>query len=73
MFIAQLPELAKNAEFLRTITPPSDAVLTAAYEAGLNWIDGPILANARIELTRWHREQSVSETRHRYGQISSQV
>jgi RHH-type proline utilization regulon transcriptional repressor/proline dehydrogenase/delta 1-pyrroline-5-carboxylate dehydrogenase len=68
-FIARLPALAKTAEFLRTIATPSDEVLHAAYEAGLNWINAPILANGRVELTRWLREQSISETRHRYGLI----
>ncbi len=66
---ARLPELARDAEFLRTLRPPGDALLAAAYEAGLNWIDAPLLANGRIELTRWTREQSVSETRHRYGLV----
>jgi len=68
-FIARLPEYAKRAEFLRTVSIPSDDVLRAAYELGLNWIDAPILAQGRIELCRWLREQSISETRHRYGQL----
>lgn len=68
-FIARLPELAKSAEFLRTLVPPNPEILRAAHELGLNWIDGPILASGRVELTRWLREQSVSETLHRYGQI----
>ena len=68
-FIARLPELAQHAEFLRTVTPPSAAILHAVHEAGLNWIDAPLLANGRVELTRWLREQSVSETRHRYGNL----
>ena len=68
-FIARLPELAKNTEFLRTISFPGDDVLRAAHEAGLNWIDAPVVGVGRIELTRWLREQSVSETRHRYGQL----
>ncbi len=68
-FITRLPQLAKSAEFLRTVTPPDPEILRAAYELGLNWIDGPVLACGRIELTRWLREQSVSETRHRYGQL----
>ncbi len=69
-FAARLPALAKRAEFLRTVSPPGDKVLRAAYAAELNWIDAPIIPEGRIELTRWLREQSVSETRHRYGQIS---
>jgi RHH-type proline utilization regulon transcriptional repressor/proline dehydrogenase/delta 1-pyrroline-5-carboxylate dehydrogenase len=64
---ARLPALAAEAEFLRTVKPPSDALLRAAYEAGLNWIDAPLLSDGRHELTRWLREQSISETRHRYG------
>ncbi len=68
-FIERLPELAHRAEFLRTISVPSDEVLRKAYEAGLNWNNAPLLAAGRIELTRWLREQSISETRHRYGQL----
>ena len=69
-FIARLPELAKQAEFFRTMDLPSDEVLRAVHDLGLNWINAPLLANGRIELTRWLREQSVTETLHRYGQIS---
>lgn len=69
-FIARLPEMVKQAEFMRTTRAPNDAVLRAAHEAGLNWINAPLLASGRIELTRWLREQSVSETRHRYGMIA---
>jgi len=68
-FIASLPRLARHAEFLRTVTVPSDAILSAAYALGLNWIQSPLLAAGRIELCYWLREQSISETRHRYGQL----
>jgi len=68
---ARLPALAAEAEFLRTVKPPSDALLRAAYAAGLNWIDAPVLSDGRYELTRWLREQSLSETRHRYGLLSN--
>jgi RHH-type proline utilization regulon transcriptional repressor/proline dehydrogenase/delta 1-pyrroline-5-carboxylate dehydrogenase len=68
-FIHRLPSLAPEAEFLRTVTTPSDAILLAAYEAGLNWINAPLLTSGRLELPRWLREQSISETRHRYGQL----
>jgi RHH-type proline utilization regulon transcriptional repressor/proline dehydrogenase/delta 1-pyrroline-5-carboxylate dehydrogenase len=66
---ARLPALASEAEFLRTVKPPSDALLRSAYAARLNWIDAPLLADGRYELTRWLREQSISETRHRYGLV----
>jgi RHH-type proline utilization regulon transcriptional repressor/proline dehydrogenase/delta 1-pyrroline-5-carboxylate dehydrogenase len=68
----RLPQLATQAEFLRTTQPPGDALLAAAYSAGLNWIDAPIVSDGRIELTRWLREQSISQTRHRYGLISQE-
>ena len=68
-FITRLPELARSAEFLRTVSPPNAEILRAAHKLGLNWIDGPVLACGRIELTRWLREQSVSATRHRYGHL----
>jgi RHH-type proline utilization regulon transcriptional repressor/proline dehydrogenase/delta 1-pyrroline-5-carboxylate dehydrogenase len=70
-FIRRLPALAERAEFLRTQVPPSDEILRAAHAAGLNWINAPILADGRMELPRWLREQSISETRHRYGQLLS--
>lgn len=66
-FISRMPELARNAEFLRTVSMPGDDVLRAANGAGLNWIHAPVLANGRVELGRWVREQSVTETMHRYG------
>jgi RHH-type proline utilization regulon transcriptional repressor/proline dehydrogenase/delta 1-pyrroline-5-carboxylate dehydrogenase len=68
---ARLPALASQAEFLRTVTPPSDTVLRAAYDVGFNWIDAPIMSDGRCELPRWLREQSLSETRHRYGLLIS--
>ncbi len=66
---ARLPILAAEAEFLRTVNPPSDALLRSAYAAGLNWIDAPLLSDGRHELTHWLREQCISETRHRYGLV----
>jgi RHH-type proline utilization regulon transcriptional repressor/proline dehydrogenase/delta 1-pyrroline-5-carboxylate dehydrogenase len=68
-FAARLPQLAASAEFLRTATVTSDEILRAAFAAGLNWIDAPVSMSGRLELTRWLREQSVSETRHRYGNL----
>lgn len=70
-FAARLPALAQHAEFLRTLSlhPPEDEILRAAHAADLNWIDAPMSAAGRVELTRWLREQTVSETRHRYGNL----
>ncbi len=68
-FAARLPELEKNFEFLRTVGTPDDEVLRACHTAGLNWIHAPFTASGRQELRYWLREQAVSRTLHRYGQI----
>jgi RHH-type proline utilization regulon transcriptional repressor/proline dehydrogenase/delta 1-pyrroline-5-carboxylate dehydrogenase len=68
-FATRLPDLARQAEFLRTFATPGDEILRATHTAGLNWIDAPLSTDGRLELTRWLREQSVSETRHRYGNL----
>jgi len=68
-FAARLPVLAQRAEFLRTVQGASEEVLRAAHRAGFNWIDAPMAASGRLELTRWLREQAVSETKHRYGNV----
>ncbi len=68
--IARLPSLP--AEFLRTERAPGDALLSAAYAAGLNWIDAPLVRFGRHELPRWLREQSVTRTRHRYGLVTQE-
>lgn len=68
-FASRLSRLADRAEFVRTLVTPSDEILRAIHAADLNWIHAPLSAIGRIELTRWLREQAVSETRHRYGNI----
>ena len=46
-------------------------VYVAAARHHLTVIDQPILANGRIELTHYFREQAVSETTHRYGNVAA--
>lgn len=65
----RLPSLTERAEFLRSPHTPAPALLKAAFAAGLQWIHEPLVAEGRLELTRWLREQSLSETRHRHGQL----
>ena len=69
-FAARLPALLARFERLRTIEGASDEVLRAAHSAGFNWIDAPLSSSGRLELRFWLREQAVSQTRHRYGQVS---
>ena len=54
---------------LRVVGGASDAVLEAAHLAGLAVDDAPVVAHGRVELLRWVREQAISETAHRYGNL----
>jgi RHH-type proline utilization regulon transcriptional repressor/proline dehydrogenase/delta 1-pyrroline-5-carboxylate dehydrogenase len=48
--------------------PHADSVLEqAALETMVRFANSPVLWNARLEWLAWLREQSISETRHRYG------
>lgn len=47
----------------------SPALKAAATEAGVRLVDHPVLWNGRLEMLWLLREQSVSETRHRYGNV----
>ncbi len=68
--ISRLPQLAEGVEFFRSTGEAiGPELLRTVFDADLNWIDAPLVSNGRIELTRWTREQSVTETRHRYGNI----
>ncbi|QDV30588.1 Bifunctional protein PutA [Planctopirus ephydatiae] len=69
-FLTSLAVLAGQAEFLRIVGAVSEAVFKAAADLDLNWIDAPLTAHGPTELRYWLREQSVSQTRHRYGLIT---
>jgi RHH-type proline utilization regulon transcriptional repressor/proline dehydrogenase/delta 1-pyrroline-5-carboxylate dehydrogenase len=47
----------------------SDAIKAAAIDAGLRMADQAVVCNGRIELLWLLREQSVSRTLHRYGNL----
>jgi RHH-type proline utilization regulon transcriptional repressor/proline dehydrogenase/delta 1-pyrroline-5-carboxylate dehydrogenase len=47
----------------------SAAVKVAAVELGIRLHDGGVVWNGRIEGAAWFREQAVSETLHRYGNL----
>jgi RHH-type proline utilization regulon transcriptional repressor/proline dehydrogenase/delta 1-pyrroline-5-carboxylate dehydrogenase len=51
------------------IPEASDDLRKVANEECIQLIDWAVLSNGRIELLHYHREQSVSETTHRYGNI----
>ena len=70
----RLPELIEDEgiELLRGAGDRfslGETLLRAAAEVDLDWINTPLCQSGRIELTRWLREQTVSEIRHRYGNV----
>jgi RHH-type proline utilization regulon transcriptional repressor/proline dehydrogenase/delta 1-pyrroline-5-carboxylate dehydrogenase len=65
---ARLPALAEHFGLVRA-PGAGTALKSAAIAAGLRWADGPVLTNARLEWPAWLLEQSISETRHRYGNL----
>ena len=70
--MTRLPELAGEIDLLRTIHgAASDELMNAAANLEIDWHNAPVTSDGRIELSRWFREQSVSETLHRYGNITS--
>jgi RHH-type proline utilization regulon transcriptional repressor/proline dehydrogenase/delta 1-pyrroline-5-carboxylate dehydrogenase len=65
---ARLPALTEHFGLVRA-PGAGTALKSAAIATGLRWADGPVLTNARLEWPAWLREQSLSETRHRYGNL----
>jgi RHH-type transcriptional regulator, proline utilization regulon repressor / proline dehydrogenase / delta 1-pyrroline-5-carboxylate dehydrogenase len=63
-------EEARGCDKLRLLGPPDDQVLRAAHGSGI-WVDStPVAADPERELLRWVREQAVSESRHRHGNVT---
>ncbi|MEM8904149.1 MAG: bifunctional proline dehydrogenase/L-glutamate gamma-semialdehyde dehydrogenase [Actinomycetota bacterium] len=64
---ARLPTLA--VERVRALGEPEPAVRAVAADCGRHVADDEVVADARLELRHLIREQSVSRTRHRYGNV----
>jgi RHH-type proline utilization regulon transcriptional repressor/proline dehydrogenase/delta 1-pyrroline-5-carboxylate dehydrogenase len=58
-----------DVDKIRALGPVPSALQRAAAEAGLPLDDEPVVGRGRIELLRWVREQAVSITQHRYGNV----
>jgi RHH-type proline utilization regulon transcriptional repressor/proline dehydrogenase/delta 1-pyrroline-5-carboxylate dehydrogenase len=66
--VARFPAVASGFGIIRA--PHGDVALRqAVIAAGLRWADAPVICNARVEWPAWLREQSVSRTLHRYGNL----
>ena len=66
-FLASLPAL--SGVRIRFIGPAPSELHAAAWRAGADLIDGDVLRNGRLELLPFLREQAVSRTRHRFGNV----
>ncbi|MEX2577733.1 MAG: bifunctional proline dehydrogenase/L-glutamate gamma-semialdehyde dehydrogenase [Verrucomicrobiales bacterium] len=54
---------------VRLLTGASPRLRKAVNETNTSLIDAPVMANGRLELRHYLREQSLSETTHRYGNL----
>jgi RHH-type proline utilization regulon transcriptional repressor/proline dehydrogenase/delta 1-pyrroline-5-carboxylate dehydrogenase len=65
-------ELVKHVadyERIRHLGEPSEMLLRAAHAAHVPILQEPVTRNGRLELRYYLREQAVTETLHRYGNI----
>ncbi|HUE60857.1 MAG TPA: aldehyde dehydrogenase family protein, partial [Acidimicrobiales bacterium] len=63
--------LRGSVDKVRLLGVVDESVPRAALDAGL-WVDDiPVAANPEREVLRWVREQAVSETRHRHGNVTN--
>jgi RHH-type proline utilization regulon transcriptional repressor/proline dehydrogenase/delta 1-pyrroline-5-carboxylate dehydrogenase len=69
--LARLQAGSAPYDRLRQIGPLSRSLRSAANEAGIDVADAPVVANGRLELRYYLREQAISQTVHRYGNILS--
>ncbi len=72
MLITRLQEGRHTYERLRAPGRVATVLRQAAQFANLAVLDAPVLANGRLELRTFLREQAVSQTLHRYGNILPQ-
>lgn len=56
-------------ERVRLTSPASSFLREAAVDGSVHVIDVPVLANGRLELLHYLREQSISADYHRYGNL----
>jgi RHH-type proline utilization regulon transcriptional repressor/proline dehydrogenase/delta 1-pyrroline-5-carboxylate dehydrogenase len=67
VFAARLGSL--GVERVRVIGDIGDEVRRAAHRAGVHLATDPVTPSGRIELLHFLREQAVSRTRHRFGNL----
>jgi RHH-type transcriptional regulator, proline utilization regulon repressor / proline dehydrogenase / delta 1-pyrroline-5-carboxylate dehydrogenase len=60
---------ALRPDRLRVVGACSDSLRRAANELGIRIDETPVVPDSHIEITKWAREQAVSETQHRHGRL----
>jgi RHH-type proline utilization regulon transcriptional repressor/proline dehydrogenase/delta 1-pyrroline-5-carboxylate dehydrogenase len=66
-FLARMREV--GCERVRVVGQIAPELRAGATEAGIDVIDAPVTLNGRLELRWFLREQSISRTLHRFGNI----
>jgi RHH-type transcriptional regulator, proline utilization regulon repressor / proline dehydrogenase / delta 1-pyrroline-5-carboxylate dehydrogenase len=60
---------ALRPDRLRVVGECSDSLRRSANELGIRIDESLVVPNAHVEITKWAREQAVSETQHRHGRL----
>ena len=58
---------------VRALTEVSDELLRACQELSIAIDTAPVTCEGMIELPHWVKEQSISQTMHRYGRLLKKV
>ena len=66
-FAKRLPDI--DVERVRVIGPVAPELRTVANATGIHLADSPVTSEGSIELLHYLREQSISRTTHRYGNL----
>lgn len=67
--VALLQMTPPPVDRLRALAPLETELHRALNNGGIDVAEGPVLANGRLELVHYLREQAVSRTVHRYGNV----
>ena len=69
--IDRLGDRDRPVSKVRVLCPIDDELRCAVLDAGVALDETPVVPHGRLELLRWVREQSVSVTNHRYGNVGA--
>ncbi len=56
-------------ERIRVVGTPDDDLWRVSAETGIHVADGPVTSEGRLELAHYLKEQAISQTLHRYGNL----